>query len=387
LPVDGAVSAELAWVGYLNRRIGLGEGLQGQQGKLNVSRANSIRRFFARQEDPYAGGDLENAQRIGVVLWSLLVLLTLGLLLAEQPVNPSKGAGWAIAAVLIALGAVLVVQNRRRRIVGWEWLLATAYWIVAGLAVMQWVGGGVNEPYEALLLLPVVFVAATQPPRQIAAFMAFVLLALLSPFFYDGWDWDAAGGSLASFVIWCALAVGGSLLMTGVRAQRLSHAAEEAAARREARIDSLTGLHNRRAFDETLSTEIERARRLDLPLSLAMVDIENFKEVNDRWSYAEGDRCLREVAEALRENLRQPDLCFRWGGDEFALILTGTTADETDPIAERLHAEVAATCKRPDEAPIQIRFAVTELRDGMSARELVEAAGLALTSAKFDAAR
>jgi hypothetical protein len=157
-----------------------------------VVRTSSIRAYFARREDPYAGGDLDNAQRIGVVLWGLLVLLTLALLLAEPPTDPSEGVGWAIAAVLIGLGVVLVIQNRRRRIAGWEWLLATAYWIVAGLAVMQWLAGGVNEPYEALLLLPVVFVAATQPPRQIAAFMAFVLLALLSPFFYDGWDWDAA---------------------------------------------------------------------------------------------------------------------------------------------------------------------------------------------------
>jgi diguanylate cyclase (GGDEF)-like protein len=352
-----------------------------------LTRVASIRRYFARQDDPYAGGDLENAQRIGVVLWGLLVLLGAALLLAEPPRQPSEGVGWAIAAVLIGLGAVLVVQNRRRRFTGWGRLLATAYGAVAALGVMQWVAGGINEPYESLQLLPVVFVAATQPPRRIAAFMGFVLLVLLTPLAYDGWDSDAASSSLASFVAWCALAVGGSLLMSGVRAQRLTHAADEAEARREARIDSLTGMHNRRAFDETLSTEIARARRLELPLSLAMVDVENFKEVNDRWSYAEGDRCLREVAEALRENLRQPDLCFRWGGDEFALILTGTTADETDPIAERLHAELGATCKRPDEAPIQIRFAVTELREGMSARDLIEAAGLALTSAKFDAAR
>jgi diguanylate cyclase (GGDEF)-like protein len=352
-----------------------------------LTRVSSIRRYFARQADPYAGGDLENAQRMGVVLWGLLVLLTLGLLPASRPVDPNPGVGWAIAGVLIALGVILVAQNRRRRLTSWRRLLATGYGIVAGLAVMQWVAGGVNEPYERLLLLPVVFVAATQPPRQIAAFMGFVLVALTAPLVYDGWDGDTAGGSLASFVIWCALAVGGSLLMSGVRAQRLSHAAEEAAARREARIDSLTGLHNRRAFDETLNTEFARAQRLELPLSLAMVDVENFKEVNDRWSYAEGDRCLREVAAALRANVRQPDLCFRWGGDEFTLILTGTGADETAPIAERLRAEVSAACKRPDEEPLQVRFAVAELRDGISPGELIEMAGLALTSAKLDAAR
>jgi diguanylate cyclase (GGDEF)-like protein len=352
-----------------------------------VTRASSIRRYFARQADPYAGGDLENAQRICVVLWGLLVLLTVALLPASPPVEPSKGAGWAIAVVLVVLGAILVNQNRRRRITSWGRLLATGFGIVAGLAVMQWVAGGLEEPYERLLLLPVVFVAATQPPRQIAAFLSFVLLALMAPLVYDHWDGGAAGGSLASFVIWCALGIGGSLLMSGVRAQRLSHAVEEAEARKEARIDSLTGLHNRRAFDELLIAEVARARRLELPLSVAMVDIENFKEINDRWSYAQGDRCLQEVARALRDNVRQPDFCFRWGGDEFALILSGTPADETEPIAERLHAEVGSTCKRPDETPLHIRFAVAELRDGISPQELTELVGLALTSAKLDATR
>jgi diguanylate cyclase (GGDEF)-like protein len=352
-----------------------------------VSRASSISRYFARQADPYAGGDLENAQRIGVVLWGLLVLLAVALLPASTPENPSRGGGWAIAAVLVVLGTILVVWNRRRRISSWRALLATGYGIVAGVALMQWVAGGFHEPYASLLLLPVVFVAATQPPRQIAAFMGFVLLALMAPLVYDGWGGNAVGAALASFVIWCALGLGGSLLMSGVRAQRLSHAAEEAEARREARIDSLTGLHNRRAFDETLTTEIARARRLEVPLTLAMVDVENFKEVNDRWSYTEGDRCLTEVAAALRENVRQPDLCFRWGGDEFALILTGTTADETGPIDERLSAGVAAACRRPDDAPLQIRFAVAELRDEMSPAELIELAGLELTSAKLDATR
>ena len=279
---------------------------------------------------------------------------------------------------------MLVVQTHRRRISSWGLLLTTAYAIVAGVAVMQWMAGGIGEPYERLLLLPVVFVAATQPPRQIATFLAFVLVALLVPLVYDGWDTHQFGAYIASFVIWCGLGIGGNLLMSGVRAQRLSHAAEEAEARQEARIDSLTGLHNRRAYDELLVVEVARAGRLGLPLSTAMVDIVNFKEVNDRWSYAEGDRCLREVAKALRDNLRQPDFCFRWGGDEFVLILTGTPADETGPIAERLHDEVSGNCKRPDDSPIQIRFAVAELRDGISPHELTEMAGMAMTAAKLD---
>jgi diguanylate cyclase (GGDEF)-like protein len=347
----------------------------------------SLRGYFAHREDPYAGGDLDNAQRISSVLWGLLVLLGAGLLPAAPPTQPTTASGWVIAGILVALGVVLVMQNHRRQIASWGLLLATGYAIVAGVALMQWVAGGAGEPYEHLLLLPVVFVAATQPPRQIAVFLAFVFLALMAPLVYDHWDADQFGGLLASFVIWCGLGIGGNLLMTGVRAQRLSHAAEEAEARHEARIDSLTGLHNRRAFDELLIAEVARARRLHLPLSVAMVDIENFKEINDRWSYAEGDRSLREVAESLRDNVRQPDFCFRWGGDEFALILSGTPADETGPIAERLQAEVTSACRRPDETPIRIRFAAAELRDGISPPELTEMVGLAMTAAKLDAAR
>jgi diguanylate cyclase (GGDEF)-like protein len=349
-----------------------------------MTRTGPFRGYFARREAPYAGGDLDNAQRISAVLWGLLVLLTIGLLPASPPSHPSKGVAWAITGVLVVLGALLVVQDHRRRISSWGLLLATGYAIVAGIGVMQWVAGGLGEPYERLLLLPVVFVAATQPPRQILAFLAFVFVVLMAPLVYDGWDAHQFGGLLASFVIWCGLGIGGNLLMSGVRAQRLSHAAEEAEARHEARIDSLTALHNRRAFDELLITEVARARRLGLPLSMAMVDIENFKEVNDRWSYAEGDRCLREVANALKDNLRQPDFCFRWGGDEFALILSGTPADETDPIAERLGVEVSKGCRRPDDTPLRIRFAVAELRDGISPPELTEMAGLALTAAKLD---
>jgi diguanylate cyclase (GGDEF)-like protein len=348
---------------------------------------SSTRRFggyFARREDPYAGGDLDNAQRISAVLWGLLVLLTVCLLPASPPTDPSKEVAWIITGILVVLGVVLVLQNQRRRISSWGVLLAGGYAIVAGLAVMQWVAGGIGEPYERLFLLPVVFVAATQPPRQIVAFLSFVLLALMAPLVYDGWSTHEFGAYVASFVIWCGLGIGGNLLMSGVRAQRLSHAAEEAEARHEARIDTLTGLHNRRAFDELLIAEVARARRLGLPLTVAMVDIENFKEVNDRWSYAEGDRCLREVATRLRDNLRQPDFCFRWGGDEFSLILSGTPSDETGPIRERLCVEVSGNCKRPDGAPLRIRFAVAELRDGISPRELTEMVGLALTAAKLD---
>jgi diguanylate cyclase (GGDEF)-like protein len=248
---------------------------------------------------------------------------------------------------------------------------------------MQWLAGGVEAPYERALLLPVFFVAAIQPPRRIAGFLGFLALALLVPFLYDGWDPQAAGASAATLVILSGLSVGVSVPMSAIRAQRLAHARDEAEAREEARVDKLTGLQNRRGFDEALGREAKRADRIQVPLSLAMVDIVDFKGINDRWSPAEGDRCLREVALSLNSSLRESDQCFRWGGDEFAVLFTATAAEDTRPLADRIRARVASECKRPDGEPIQIRFAVAEMEPGENPEALVELAGLALTGAKM----
>jgi diguanylate cyclase (GGDEF)-like protein len=342
-----------------------------------------LRSYFGVRPDPYAGGDLGNANRIGTVLWGLVVVLLVLLLPASPPDKAIGGSGWIVAAGMVAAGAGVVYALHAQRFRSWSSLLSVSYAIVAGLGVMQWLAGGLHQPYEQLLLLPVVFVAAIQPPRKIAAFLGFVLVALAAPLVYDHWEVDAAGASGAGFVIWCGLCIGVNLLMSGVRAQRLAHISEEAQAREEARVDKLTGLHNRRAFDETLEVEVSRARRLEVPLCMGMVDLENFKEINDRWSYAEGDRVLCEFAETVKGAVREPDLIFRWGGDEFALILTGTRAEETQPLADRLRATVGEHVRRPDDEPLLARFAVAELGREMTPEELVEMAGLALTAAKL----
>jgi diguanylate cyclase (GGDEF)-like protein len=357
-----------------------------------------LRTYFAKRPDPFAGGDIGNAQRLGGLFWILLVVLTVAMWALSPPTDAIGEAGWIPGAAIVACLGGMALAMRRERLPDWNKLLGVAYLTVVGMGAMEWLAGGLGSPYERLLLLPMGFVAAIQPPRRIVAFLGFLGLAFATPFLYDGWNADAANGVGATFVIWCGLALGVNVLMSGVRAQRLAHAQEEAEAREEAteameeateareeaRVDALTGLHNRRAFDEMISVEVARARRLDFPLCMAMVDIENFKQINDTWSYAEGDRCLREVSAALRGTLREPDLCFRWGGDEFAIILGGTTAEEATQLGDRLRNEVGAACRRPDEDPIRILFAVAELRDGMPPEELVELAGLALTSVKSE---
>jgi diguanylate cyclase (GGDEF)-like protein/PAS domain S-box-containing protein len=103
--------------------------------------------------------------------------------------------------------------------------------------------------------------------------------------------------------------------------------------------DSLTGLANRRLFDRILDVEWTKARALGQPLSLILVDIDFFKQYNDRYGHPQGDACLRRVAEVLDGAAsRARDLCARLGGEEFALVLPGT--DETAALA------VAERCRR-----------------------------------------
>ncbi len=343
-----------------------------------------LRSYFARRDDPYAGGDLDNAQRIGSVLFGLQVVLVGVLLPLSPPTHAIGGAGWIVTAGIVATGVLVTYGMRKRRFAGWTALLACSYGAVAALEVMQWLGGGIEAPYERAILLPVFFVAAIHPPRRIAAFIGFVALALVVPFLYDGWDAQAAGASLAILVIYMGLSIGVNVPMSAIRAQRLAHAQDEAAAREEARHDALTGLRNRRAFDEVLAEEVKLTRRLGIPLTVAMIDIVNFKQVNDRWGPAEGDRCLRTVAEALLDSLRDPDQVFRWGGDEFALILTGTAAEDAGAVRDRLSLIVSSACSRPDETPIEIRFAVAQAQEEEVPEEIVEMAGLAMTAAKMD---
>jgi diguanylate cyclase (GGDEF)-like protein len=107
-----------------------------------------------------------------------------------------------------------------------------------------------------------------------------------------------------------------------------------------ATIDRLTGVFNRQALLAELFTEVERAARYDRPLSLAFVDIDHFKVVNDSYGHGAGDVVLRGVAQLLSASLRASDLVGRYGGEEFMLILTETNVEEATVLAEKLRAAV-----------------------------------------------
>ncbi len=107
---------------------------------------------------------------------------------------------------------------------------------------------------------------------------------------------------------------------------------------RMARTDDLTGLPNRRAWDQEMVREIARAKREQTPLTVAMVDLDFFKSYNDANGHQAGDRLLKEAAGSWRSVLRETDLIARYGGEEFAIALPGCSLEEAERLIERLRA-------------------------------------------------
>ena len=108
------------------------------------------------------------------------------------------------------------------------------------------------------------------------------------------------------------------------------------------RTDPLTGLHNRRHLEEQLATAVSTARRHGHPLSVLFIDIDGFKEINDRLGYAAGDEVLRAVGERFRLAVRAEDIVGRWGGEEFVAMLPMTDLAGAVSVAERVRTSVAS---------------------------------------------
>ena len=154
---------------------------------------------------------------------------------------------------------------------------------------------------------------------------------------------------------------------------------------RQAMVDSLTGLANRRSLEETLRGELARAGRFGDPVAVVLADLDEFKRVNDVYGHPAGDEVLKAFAGTLRDTVRESDVAGRWGGEEFALVLTGTDAGGGARLAERARLALESTeivMPNGDVVSVTASFGVAAWPECDELGELLAAADSALYAAK-----
>ena len=159
-------------------------------------------------------------------------------------------------------------------------------------------------------------------------------------------------------------------VLIGTLVKRLHHGVNK---------DPLTGLYNRRCFYDRLDYEVEKMKRTKLPLSFALIDIDNFKTINDTYGHLEGDKVLVELAGIFKTQARSGDTIVRWGGEEFAMILPETDKSGVLAFAERIRKLVEfSNCKYK----ITVCIGITTVYQEHSAEKIMAITDMALYKAK-----
>ncbi|EAQ96569.2 GGDEF domain-containing protein [Congregibacter litoralis] len=148
-----------------------------------------------------------------------------------------------------------------------------------------------------------------------------------------------------------------------------------------ASVDKLTDIFNRRALDAALSTELARAKRYQRSLSLLLMDIDLFKQVNDHYGHLTGDKVLVTLTKEIQQKLRGSDILGRWGGEEFLIVCPETSLEQARNIAEKIRSSIEQTDFRP-ASKITISIGISVLGDNDTAEALVARADRALYMAK-----
>lgn len=340
----------------------------------------ALGRLMAQTRVPYRGMELGVNSRLGGALSFVLVGLVLFLVPFEQP---SMGAylGWLILAANIitwtVVGYLLLTG-------GWvqspNILLISSYVASLQIAVLVWAGGGTGSLFSELYLIPLVCVAAVHPLRRWLAYNAFIVVMALVPVIYQGSNTVFLGRTFLDLILWLGLGFVILLMMSDVRAQRRQLELDQSEASRLARLDSLTGLGNQRGFWETLHSEIAHAERSLRPLSIVLSDLDHFKKVNDQFGHREGDDLLARVGVAIARTARTSDKCFRYGGEEFVVVLRDVDLTGAEVAAERFRDAVNKI--NSPAGSISMSCGVAQHDGEMDADRLLRAADEALLRAK-----
>ena len=240
----------------------------------------------------------------------------------------SHHAVFFVGAALAGVAPLVVTAvSRRRRVM----FYAAAYGGIPALTLMQSYSGGVASGYAVLSMMAMVWFGLQAGDRELAvALVVFAACCYLPMMVFGPPAYEVSWGhATVLLAIGCTVAASLRALSRQVHlhTRRLQQ---------EATIDDLTGLLNRRGWRQAAAQELARAGRTGLPVTLAMLDLDGLKLVNDRAGHAAGDRLLADTGQRIRETLRAGDVVARVGGDELAAMLSNTTVDGAVAVVERL---------------------------------------------------
>jgi diguanylate cyclase (GGDEF)-like protein len=265
---------------------------------------------------------------------AIVAIAMLAAYLAATWDRPHRAALTVVCSAALGM-VVLILGLRADRLVETRWCElffgtgSTLYvFTIAGLTLLD---GGNTSPL-AVIYFPVVVFAGLCYPRGLAIFVG---VACVTSDLVVG---AAAGGGSADHVLFVAGALALTAVMCAWQAHTLDGQRRELA--RASRTDHLTGSLNRRGFYARAEEELARAERGGSPLAFVLVDLDDFKRVNDAHGHAAGDELLRWVVQALQADLRPSDAVARLGGDEFAALLPGLDAAGAAEVADRMRADL-----------------------------------------------
>jgi diguanylate cyclase (GGDEF)-like protein len=387
--VSGVAPRDVAVSGNVARDVSLGAA--GSGSGLIDGWIRSGRSLVAAIDPPLA--ELEAAYRqhylradatqaalfIGFLIVPLFLLVATDYLLLGSSI--AFGSALLLRLILGTFSTIVVLRLRRvtdprdyDRLIG--------SWIVAAIVIMLLVNMSRPPTYiqpvmiYAVSVLAVFVIVPNQPWHRLL--LAGLYLTSNAIMFATG---RRVADPVTTNMIWAAV-----LLASIMGAAVASHCSrlrrQQFAARMElervrdelavmATVDGLTGVLNRRRFLEIAADELVRAHRYNRPLSIIAVDLDHFKDVNDRFGHATGDDVLATLARALQEQTRQQDVVGRIGGEEFAMILPETSIETTRDLAERIRAHVGAVKLAAGSVPLTVTasLGVAEVRPSDRAAE------------------
>jgi diguanylate cyclase (GGDEF)-like protein len=318
--------------------------------------------------------------RIGFGIFLAETLVVVGYLVLT-PHGPHRPALWLIVAVWLLLATVGMalaptVASRpwcATYSVTWTALSAFGVGAVAALDL------GLNSPLLVLLFLPLIFGTLMFTPKAATICGLSTLVAVALVPLADG-RLDSSAGR--AFLLFAALAGASALTVAAsINRRRIVQYGErlQAALADMAAIDELTGCAVRRVLRQRLEEEIARSVRNHSPLSLLIIDVDQFKSVNDAYGHVVGDHVLASIGSVLRQNSRSFDLAGRFGGDEFVLLLPDTDISGAVEVAERIRQDLPAAA----EVPVTLSIGVGGLdRSAPTAEHLLDDADFALYQVK-----